>query len=123
MSEAKSAQKDTIYIDVEDEITAVIDKVVSSKHKIVAVVLPKRASVFQSIVNMKLLQKAAKNARKNLVLVTSDKAILSIAGTVGMFTAKTASSKPEIPVKQPAEAAKADDPVDHGLVLYHVAAA
>ena len=50
-------EKDTVYIDIDDEITSVIDKVISSKAKTVALVLPKRASVFQSVVNMKLLTK------------------------------------------------------------------
>jgi hypothetical protein len=90
--------KDTLYIDIEDEITAVIDKVVSAKHKVVAVVLPKRASVFQSAVNLKLLKKASIAAKKNIVLVTSDKAILAIAGSVGIHVAKTPTSKPVIPV-------------------------
>ena len=56
--------KDTIYIDVDDEITAIIDKVITSKHKIVALVLPKRAVVLQSIVNMKLLKRTADEAKK-----------------------------------------------------------
>ena len=47
-------KKDTIYIDVDDEITAVIHKVINSKSKLVALVLPKRASVFHSSVNLKL---------------------------------------------------------------------
>jgi hypothetical protein len=64
--------KDTIYIDVDDEITTVIDKVLSSKSKIVALVLPKRAAVFQSIVNMKLLKLKTDNAGKNLVLITTE---------------------------------------------------
>jgi hypothetical protein len=94
---AATKTKDTLYIDVDDEITAVIDKVVSSKHKIVAVVLPKHATVFQSIVNMKLLKKAASEVQKNIALITSDKAVLPIASTVGLHVAKTPSSKPEIP--------------------------
>ena len=47
-------QKDTIYVDIDDEITGVIDKVQNSSAKLVALVLPKRASVFQSIAVMKV---------------------------------------------------------------------
>jgi hypothetical protein len=89
--------KDTIYIDVDDEITAVIDKVVNAKHKVVAVVLPKRATVFQSPVNMKLLKKAAISVKKNIVLITSDTSIIAIAGSVGLHVAKSPTSKPIIP--------------------------
>ncbi len=101
--------KDTLYIEAEDEITAVIEKVVSSKHKIVAVVLPKHATVFQSQVNLKLLKKASISAKKNIVLITSDSAILAIAGIAGVHVAKTPTSKPIIPVV--AEAANATESV------------
>jgi hypothetical protein len=94
---ASPQSKDTIYIDAEDEITAVIEKVQSSKAKVVALVLPKRAPALQSIVNLKLLKRTAESAKKNLVLVTSDANLLPLAGAVGMHVAKTAQSKPTVP--------------------------
>jgi len=96
-SESSTAPKQTLYIDAEDEITSVIDKVVTSKSNIIAIVLPKHSSVFQSIVNMKLLKKAASQSKKNIVLITSDSSVIPIAATVGLHVAKTPSSKPEIP--------------------------
>lgn len=92
-----AAEKDTIYIDVDDEITNIIDKVNSSKHKIVALVLPKRATVLQSIVNMKLLRRSTDNAKKQLVLITSEAGLLPLAGAVGIHVAKNLQSKPAIP--------------------------
>lgn len=92
-----SAQKDTIYIDVDDEITTIVDKVQNSSSKIVALVLPKRAVVLQSIVNMKLLKRAADDAGKRAVLITSESGLLPLAGAVGVYTAKNLQSKPEIP--------------------------
>jgi hypothetical protein len=89
--------KDTIYIDVDDEITGIIDKMQGSGKKIVALVLPKRASVFQSIVNMKLLKRAADSADKNLVLITTEAGLLPLAGVAGIHVAKTLNGKPEIP--------------------------
>jgi hypothetical protein len=89
--------KDTVYIDVDDEITTIIDKVRSSGQKIVAVVLPKRATVFQSIVNLKLLKRSADDAKKQLVLISSEAGLLPLAGTVGLYVAKNLQSKPEIP--------------------------
>ncbi len=89
--------KETIYIDVDDEITAVIDKVKASEGKIVALVLPKRAPVLQSVVNMKLLKKAATSTKKNIVLITSEKGLLPLAGVAGLHVAKSPQSKPAIP--------------------------
>ena len=93
-----TTSKDTIYIDIDEEITGIIDKVRASDGKIVALVLPKRASVLQSIVNMKLLKRSADEAKKHLVLITSEAGLLPLAGAVGLHVAKTPQSKPEIPV-------------------------
>lgn len=90
-------KKDTIYIDVDDEITAIVEKVNKSSSKIIALVLPKRAVVLQSIVNMKLLKRAADDGSKRVVLITSEAGLLSLAGAVGMYVAKNLQSKPEIP--------------------------
>lgn len=89
--------KDTIYIDIDDEITGIIDKVQGSKKHIVALVLPKRATVLQSIVNMRLLKRTADASKKRLVLITSEAGLLPLAGAVGLHVAKTLQSKPAIP--------------------------
>lgn len=90
-------KKETIYIDIDDEITTIIDKLKSSNAKVVALVLPKRAAVFQSIVNMKLLKRAADADKKNLVLITSEAGLLPLAGAAMIHVAKTPTTKPEIP--------------------------
>ncbi len=95
--EPKEAQKDTVYIDAEDEITGVIDKLENAKSDIVALVLPKKAPAMQSTVNLRLLKRAAQTAGKKVVLITSDEAILPLAGSVGLHVAKSLQSKPEIP--------------------------
>ncbi len=92
-----SSGKHTVYVDVDDEITSIIEKVKASPDKIVALVLPKRATVLQSIVNMKLLKKSAANAKKSLVLITSEAGLMPLAGAVGIHVAKTLQSKPVIP--------------------------
>lgn len=103
------AGKETIYVDVDDEITSIIDKLRSAKGKVVALVLPKRAPVLQSVVNMKLLKRTAENAGKNLVLVTTEAGLLPLAGSVGLYVADTPSSKPSIP---PAPVGPSDEPED-----------
>ena len=92
-----SDAKDTIYVDVEEEITGIVSKVQKSPKDIVALVLPKRASVLQSVVNMKLLKRSAQQAGKKVVLITSESRLLPLAGAVGMFVASNLTSKPYIP--------------------------
>jgi hypothetical protein len=110
-----SQAKETVYVDVDDEITGIIDRVTSSKAKVVALVLPKRAAVLQSIVNMKLLKRTAETAGKNLVLITSESSLLPLAGMVGLHVAATPTTKPEIPAAPsiPSDEAEAvDEPLD-----------
>ena len=92
-----ASNKETIYVDVDDEITNIIDKVKTSNHKIIALVLPKRATVLQSVVNMKLLKKAADTKKKNLVLITSETGLMPLAAVAGLHVAKSLQSKPAIP--------------------------
>ncbi len=102
-------QKDTIYIDIDDEITAIIDKIDASTAKIVALVLPKRAVALQSIVNMKLLKRTADDSGKHIVLITSEKALLPLIGATGLYAAKTLQSKPEIPAAPSSITALSDE--------------
>lgn len=97
MAQAKNNGKETIYVDVDDEITNIIDKVKTSEHKIIALVLPKRASVMQSVVNMKLLKRAAVSSKKSIVLITSEQGLLPLAGVAGVHVAKSLQTKPYIP--------------------------
>ena len=90
-------KKDIIYIDSDDEIAAVVDKVVASRSKVVALVLPKRFTMLHSSVNMKILNKAANDNNKNLVLITNEKALMPLAAATGMYVAKGLQSKPAIP--------------------------
>ena len=90
-------KKDTIYIDSDDEIAADDDKVVASKAKVVALVLPKRFTMLHSAVNMKILKKSAAQSKKNLVLITTEQALLPIAAASGMYVAKSLQSKPAVP--------------------------
>ncbi len=88
--------KDVIYIDVEDDITAIIGKVKSAKEKIVALVPPKRIGVLQSAVNLRLLARAATQASKHLVIITNNPALSALSAAALLPVAKNLQSKPGI---------------------------
>lgn len=90
--------RDTIYIDTEDDITAIISKLNDSAARIVALVPPKRSSVLSSVVNLKLLNKAAEDGGKRVVLITQDKTLTALAGGIGMYVAENLKSPPVIPM-------------------------
>ena len=89
--------KDVIYIEPEDDITDIILKIENSKEKIVALVPPKKAGVFRSVVNIKLMAKTATTAKKKIVLVTTDPSIKKIAANVKLPVTKNLQSAPTIP--------------------------
>jgi len=89
--------KDIIYIDVEDDITAIIGKIKSSKEKIIALVPPKRVGVLQSAVNLRLLVRTAGTSHKTLVLITNNQALIALAASAHIPVAKNLQSKPELP--------------------------
>jgi hypothetical protein len=88
--------KDVIYIDVDDDVTAVIGKIKSAKEKIVAIVPPKRPGALQSAVNLRLLDRMAKADKKQLVLISSNPALVALAANAQIPVAKNLQSKPEI---------------------------
>lgn len=90
-------QKDVIYIDTEDDITAIIGKVNDSSGKVVALVPPKRIGAIQSAVNLKLVHRAAESAKKHLVIVTNNHALSALAASAGIPIAKNLESRPEMP--------------------------
>lgn len=89
--------KDVIYIEPEDDITDIITKIENSKEKIIALVPPKKASVFRSIVNIKLIAKAGVNVDKTVVIVTTDPSIVKLAGVTKLPVTKDLQSAPVIP--------------------------
>lgn len=89
-------QKDVIYIDVEDDITAIISKVNETKQKIVALVPPKRIGVLQSAVNLRLIARAASQHDKKLVLITNNDALSALAASAKIPVAKNLQSRPEL---------------------------
>jgi len=93
-------KKDTIYIDNDDEITSITDKVQSSDSSVIALVLPKRCTVLQSSINMKILNRAAKSAKKNIVLVSNEQSLMAVAGATGVMVAKSLDARPAIPSTQ-----------------------
>lgn len=63
----------TFYIDIDEEITSIVDRLRKIREEDVVIVVPKRALLIQSIVNLKLLKKEAEKLGKNITIVTQDK--------------------------------------------------
>ena len=109
-------QKEVIYIDVDDDITAIIGKIKASKEKIVALVPPKRVGVLQSAVNLRLLDRMAKTDKKHLVIITNNPALMALTASANIPVAKNLQSKPEV-AEIPALSIDDDDDIIDGADL------
>jgi hypothetical protein len=109
-------QKEVIYIDVDDDITAIIGKIKASNEKIVALVPPKRVGVLQSAVNLRLLDRMAKTGKKHLVIITNNQALIALTASARIPVAKNLQSKPEI-AEIPALSVDDDDDIIDGADL------
>lgn len=75
---------EVIYLEQDEEIPTVIDKLKNLSGKSVALVIPKGAAVLQSVVNLKILKLEAENLQKEIALVTQDKIGRNLASQVGL---------------------------------------
>lgn len=74
------------YIDTDEEITSIVDRLRKSKSAENYFVVPQRSMVFQSLVNLRLLDLEAKKNRKKAALVTQNNLIGSLAKKAGIET-------------------------------------
>src|SRR4030065_2427360 len=63
----------TLYIDIDEEITSIIDRVRKTDAREIIIVAPKNAMLLQSIVNLKLLKKETDRRKSELLIITQDK--------------------------------------------------
>ncbi len=73
-----------IYLEPDEEITSVVDRLKELGDEDVAIIVPKRAALLQSIVNLKLLRYQAEQQGKRISIVTSDKTGRNLASAVGL---------------------------------------
>jgi hypothetical protein len=119
-----------LYLEADEDVTSAIDKLAKAEGSSVQIVVPKRSTMLQSIINLKLLKKAAATAGKELVLVTNDHIATELAARVGLAVAPSLGAKPviheaEIPatLKGGEEIIEADEPEPSHEVAAAVAAA
>ena len=100
-----------LYLEVDEDITSAIDKLSKAGAGPVQIVVPKRSTMLQSIINLKLLKKAADGCGRDLVLVTSDRIASDLAARVGLAVAPSVGAKPVISEVQIPEALKVQEEV------------
>lgn len=97
MKNSPESDPSVLYLDADTEITEAIEKLKKATEKEVRVVVPSRSGLLQSSVNVKLLKKAAKDAHKDLVLVTNDKLAKNLAGASAIAVASSVKAMAHVP--------------------------
>jgi hypothetical protein len=108
--------KDVIYVDVEDDVTDIVGKIKASKEAIVALVPPKRIGALQSVVNLKLLVRIAKEHKKHVVIIGSNPALEPLAALAKIPIAKTLQSRPMIPTIDDGQSGNEIDVIEGGKI-------
>lgn len=75
----KVPMKKIIYIDIDDEITQVYDRIKNLKIQDIYIVVPARAALFQSIVNLKILKRKVQDLGKKISIITNDRIGIHLA--------------------------------------------
>lgn len=65
--------KKILYIELDDEITVIFDRIKQMKMKDIYLVAPRQALLFQSLVNLKILKRKIEEVGKNLQIITNDR--------------------------------------------------
>ena len=73
-----------IYLEPDEEITSVIDKIKKAPSTNLGLVIPRDATLLQSVVNLRLLSREANSLGKKISVVTSDKIGRNLAAQIGL---------------------------------------
>lgn len=82
---------ETFYIEKDEEITSIVEKLKRTKASEVFIVVPKSALLIQSIINLKLLKKEAQVRGKEILIVTQDKLGKMLVEKAGMTVSQKLS--------------------------------
>lgn len=73
-----------VHVDIDEEITAIFERMAKSKISDFFLVIPNRALVSQTEVNFKILKKKVEDMGKNLAIVTRDPSAMKLASQAGI---------------------------------------
>lgn len=73
-----------IYLEADEEITTIADRLRESKQERIMLVVPKRANLLQGLVNLRILKKQAEGLGKSIAIVTTDRVGKNLASQVGI---------------------------------------
>ncbi|KKP38200.1 MAG: hypothetical protein UR28_C0020G0009 [Candidatus Peregrinibacteria bacterium GW2011_GWF2_33_10] len=83
--EKKNQKTKVVFVEIDDEVTAVYDSIKKLKEQQVLLIIPKEAVLFQSVINFKILKKKADELHKNIYILTKDRIGQHLATEAGFI--------------------------------------
>lgn len=68
----KVSKKKILFVQIDEELTSVFEKIEKLPYKEIYLVVPKRSVLLQSIVNLKILKQKLEEIEKNIAIITND---------------------------------------------------
>ncbi len=81
-----------IFVEIDDEVTHVFDALKKAKETKIILIVPKEASLFQSVINLKILKQKSDELSKTLQVITKDEIGLHLARQAGIVTSNEIDS-------------------------------
>ena len=95
-----------IYIDPDEEVISVVDRLKKTKEEYIAIVAPSGSVLLSGVINLKLLREEAKLLHKRIALVTQDSSGRNIAANLGYAVYETVSDAEEFEQEKAAKPVK-----------------
>jgi len=77
-----------LYIEIDEEITSIVDRVKRCRQKKIHLSIPRKSAIFQSLINLQILNRKAQDLTKKIIIVTNDKIGAKLSLKTGFETIK-----------------------------------
>jgi len=102
-----------IYLKSDEEIISVVDKLIQAEEKEINLIVPARAQIWQSSINLKLLKREADNLGKDITLVVTDDLGAEMAQRIGFAVQK----EKDLPVEMVKEESVLNEEIEEEIPL------
>ncbi|MDP2856094.1 MAG: hypothetical protein Q8N90_03190, partial [bacterium] len=75
---------ENIYIESDDDVSMVVERILNTQSDNVVLFIPERAKISETILNLRLLYREAKAAKKKIFLNTEEEEVVAMAEEIGI---------------------------------------
>ena len=77
-----------IYIDIDEEITSILDRIRQETAEQILLAIPQKALITQGVINLKILKREVAQMNKQLVISTADQQVRRVVERIGIELAR-----------------------------------